>query len=67
MQDPASVMIRVATVEDQPSIVSIINQAFAIETFLDGERSRVRPRRPAGARDDLSGTDLRHGLSSNEL
>ena len=39
MQDPASVTIRVATIEDQPSMVSLINQAFAIETFLDGQRT----------------------------
>jgi GNAT superfamily N-acetyltransferase len=32
-------MIRVATIADQPSIVSLTNQAFAIETFLDGERT----------------------------
>ena len=39
MQDPASVMIRLATIEDEPSMVSLINQAFAIETFLDGQRT----------------------------
>jgi GNAT superfamily N-acetyltransferase len=39
MQDPASVTIRLATLEDQPSIVALINQAFAIETFLDGQRT----------------------------
>jgi GNAT superfamily N-acetyltransferase len=39
MQDAASVMIRLATIEDQPSMVSLINQAFAIETFLDGQRT----------------------------
>jgi len=39
IQDAASVMIRVATIADQPSIVSLTNQAFAIETFLDGERT----------------------------
>jgi len=39
MQNAASLMIRVATSADQPSMVSLINQAFAIETFLDGERT----------------------------
>ena len=39
MQDAASVTIRIATIEDQSSIVSLVNQAFAIETFLDGERT----------------------------
>ncbi len=35
----ASATIRVATVHDQPSIVSLTNQAFSIEPFLDGERT----------------------------
>jgi GNAT superfamily N-acetyltransferase len=39
MQNAVSVTIRVATIEDQASLVSLINQAFAIETFLDGERT----------------------------
>jgi len=39
MQDPASVTIRVATTEDQPSMVALINQAFVVETFLEGERT----------------------------
>jgi GNAT superfamily N-acetyltransferase len=30
--------IRVATAEDMPAMVDIVNAAFAIETFLDGER-----------------------------
>lgn len=38
-QGPASVTIRLATVEDQPAIVSLTNQAFSIEPFLDGERT----------------------------
>src|SRR6266404_7691369 len=38
-QDPASVTIRVATIEDQPSMVSLINEAFVVETFLEGERT----------------------------
>ena len=38
-QDSACVAIRVATIEDQPSMVSLINQAFAVETFLDGQRT----------------------------
>lgn len=38
-QDAASAVIRLATIEDQPSMVSLINQAFAIETFLDGQRT----------------------------
>ena len=42
MQDAASVTIRIATIEDQSSIVSLVNQAFAIETFLDGERTSAR-------------------------
>jgi len=40
-QDAASVTIRLATIEDQPSMVSLINRAFAIETFLDGQRTSV--------------------------
>ncbi len=39
MRDAASVMIRLATIDDEPSMVSLINQAFAIETFLDGQRT----------------------------
>ena len=39
LQNAASVMVRVAAIEDQASIVSLANQAFAIETFLDGERT----------------------------
>jgi GNAT superfamily N-acetyltransferase len=39
MQDAASVMIRLATIEDEPSMVSLINQAFAVEPFLDGQRT----------------------------
>jgi GNAT superfamily N-acetyltransferase len=39
MQDAVSVMIRVATIEDQPSMVSLINEAFVVETFLEGERT----------------------------
>lgn len=39
MQGAASVMIRLATIEDQSSIISLVNQAFAIETFLDGQRT----------------------------
>ena len=39
MQDAASLTIRVATIADQPSMVSLINQAFAIETFMAGERT----------------------------
>ena len=39
MRDPESVMIRLATIEDQAAMVSLTNQAFAIETFLDGERT----------------------------
>jgi GNAT superfamily N-acetyltransferase len=39
MQVAASVVIRSATIEDEPSMVSLINQAFAIETFLDGQRT----------------------------
>lgn len=42
MQNAASVTIRVATIEDEPCLVSLINQAFAIETFLDGERTSAR-------------------------
>jgi len=41
MQDAASVMIRLATITDEPSMVSLINQAFAVETFLDGQRTSV--------------------------
>ena len=32
-------MIRLATPEDQPSMLSLINQAFVVETFLEGERT----------------------------
>jgi ribosomal protein S18 acetylase RimI-like enzyme len=39
MQDAVSLMIRVATIEDQPSMVSLINEAFLVETFLEGERT----------------------------
>ena len=39
MQDPGSVTIRLATVEDQLSMVSLINEAFVVETFLEGERT----------------------------
>jgi len=39
LQNAASVMIRVAGIEDQPSIVSVTNQAFAVEPFLDGART----------------------------
>ena len=39
IQGAASVMIRVATIADQPAIVSLTNQAFAVEPFLDGERT----------------------------
>ena|ERR1700677_1992936 len=39
MQDAASVTIRLATIDDEPSMVLLINQAFAIETFLDGQRT----------------------------
>jgi GNAT superfamily N-acetyltransferase len=38
-QGAASLTIRVATVEDQPSMVSLINEAFVVETFLEGERT----------------------------
>ena len=38
-QDAAAVKIRVATMEDQPSMVSLINEAFVVETFLEGERT----------------------------
>ena len=38
-QNAASVMIRAAAIEDQPCIVSLTNHAFAIEPFLDGERT----------------------------
>ncbi len=38
-QDAASVTIRLATVADETSMVSLINRAFAIETFLDGQRT----------------------------
>ena len=39
MQDASSVTIRAATLEDQPSMVSLINEAFVVETFLEGERT----------------------------
>jgi GNAT superfamily N-acetyltransferase len=39
MREAATVLIRVATMEDEPSMVSLINQAFAVETFLDGQRT----------------------------
>jgi len=39
LQNAATVTIRLASIEDQPSIVSLTNQAFAIEPFLDGERT----------------------------
>jgi GNAT superfamily N-acetyltransferase len=39
MPAAASVMIRLATVEDQPSMVSLINEAFVVEIFLEGERT----------------------------
>ena len=39
LRDLASVTIRLATIEDQPAMASLINRAFAIETFLDGERT----------------------------
>jgi ribosomal protein S18 acetylase RimI-like enzyme len=39
MQDAVSVMIRAAAIEDQPSMVSLINQAFVVESFLEGERT----------------------------
>ncbi len=39
MQDAASVTIRLATIDDEPSMVSLINQAFAVETFLNGQRT----------------------------
>jgi GNAT superfamily N-acetyltransferase len=39
MQDAAPVTIRVATIADQPSMVSLINDAFLVETFLEGERT----------------------------
>jgi GNAT superfamily N-acetyltransferase len=32
-------MIRLATIEDQPSMLSLINQAFVVETFLEGGRT----------------------------
>lgn len=38
-QDAASVKIRIATIEDQPSMVLLINQAFVVERFLEGERT----------------------------
>jgi len=38
-QDTASVTIRAATLEDQPSMVSLINEAFVVESFLEGERT----------------------------
>jgi ribosomal protein S18 acetylase RimI-like enzyme len=33
------VAIRTANVDDLPALVSVINEAFAIETFLDGTRT----------------------------
>lgn len=38
-QDTPSLTIRVATREDQPSLVSLINRAFDVETFLEGDRT----------------------------
>jgi len=32
-------MIRVASIEDQPAIVALVNQAFSVEIFLEGERT----------------------------
>jgi GNAT superfamily N-acetyltransferase len=32
-------VIRVATIEDEPSMVPLINEAFVVETFLEGERT----------------------------
>jgi GNAT superfamily N-acetyltransferase len=40
-QDAASVVIRLATSADESSMVSLINQAFAVETLLDGQRTSV--------------------------
>jgi ribosomal protein S18 acetylase RimI-like enzyme len=39
LRDLASVTIRRAIIEDQPSMVPLINQAFVVETFLEGERT----------------------------
>jgi hypothetical protein len=39
MQNAVSAMIRVARIEDEPSLVSLINEAFVVETFLEGERT----------------------------
>jgi hypothetical protein len=33
------VTIRAANAEDLPALVSLINRAFAIETFIDGTRT----------------------------
>ncbi len=38
-QDAAFVAIRVASIEDKPSLVSLVNEAFTVETFLEGERT----------------------------
>jgi GNAT superfamily N-acetyltransferase len=39
VEDAASAAIRLATIEDETNMVSLINQAFAVETFLDGQRT----------------------------
>lgn len=38
-QDTTSVAIRVAAIDDQPFLVSLINQAFMVESFMEGERT----------------------------
>jgi ribosomal protein S18 acetylase RimI-like enzyme len=36
---PPSFRIRLATLQDAPAIISIVNAAFAVESFLDGTRT----------------------------
>jgi GNAT superfamily N-acetyltransferase len=38
-QDATSLTMRLASIKDQPSMVSLINEAFVVETFLEGERT----------------------------
>jgi GNAT superfamily N-acetyltransferase len=35
-------MVRIATPQDIPAMSSVVNPAFAVETFLDGERTNPR-------------------------
>lgn len=39
VEPPSDIRIRVATMDDRPAMMPAINQAFAIETFLEGTRT----------------------------